>query len=154
VLVLGLALYAAATVGSASGARAPGALSGGALAWDCDPQAPSDTSLYSGAVLGRGVTTREPDLGEIHTDLPASAKNKAAKTLKASVPVYFHVVTDGSIGNLTNAQIAAQMNVLNKTFAGSGVAPTRASRSNSRVSPARITRPGSTPGRVGRTSTR
>ena len=73
VLVLGLALYAAATVGSASGARAPGALSGGAQSWDCDPQAPSDASLHSGAVLGRGVTTREPDLGQIHADLPASA---------------------------------------------------------------------------------
>jgi hypothetical protein len=119
VLVLGLALYAAATVGSANGARAPGALSGGAQSWDCDPQAPRDGGLYSGAVLGRGVTTREPDLGQIHADLPASAKNKAGKGLKASVPVYFHVVTDGSIGNLTNAQIAAQMNVLNKTFAGS-----------------------------------
>jgi hypothetical protein len=119
VVVLGVALYAAANVGFASGARAPGALSGGAQSWDCDPQAPRDSGLYSGAVLGRGVTTREPDLGQIHADLPASAKNKAGRRLKASVPVYFHVVTDGSIGNLTNAQIAAQMNVLNKTFAGS-----------------------------------
>jgi Pregnancy-associated plasma protein-A len=119
VLVLGLALYAAATVGAASGARAPGALSGGTQPWDCDPQAPRDAGPYSEAVLGRGATTREPDLGQIHADLPASAKNKAAKTLKATVPVYFHVVTDGTIGNLTSAQISAQMTVLNKTFAGS-----------------------------------
>jgi hypothetical protein len=32
--------------------------------------------------------------------------------------VYFHVVTDGATGSLTDAQIAAQMDVLNVTFAG------------------------------------
>jgi hypothetical protein len=35
-----------------------------------------------------------------------------------TVPVYFHVVTDGATGALTDEQIAAQMNVLNNTFAG------------------------------------
>jgi hypothetical protein len=35
-----------------------------------------------------------------------------------TVPVYFHVVTDGTVGLLTRAQINAQMNVLNNTFAG------------------------------------
>jgi hypothetical protein len=34
------------------------------------------------------------------------------------VPVYFHVVTDGTIGNVTDAQIADQMQVLNVTFGG------------------------------------
>ena len=34
------------------------------------------------------------------------------------MPVYFHVVTDGATGSLTDAQIAAQMEVLNVTFAG------------------------------------
>ena len=72
-----------------------------------------------GQSSGGGSPLASPTLGEIHADLPASAKNKAAKTLKATVPVYFHVVTNGTIGSLTNTQIAAQMNVLNKTFAGS-----------------------------------
>jgi len=34
------------------------------------------------------------------------------------VPVYFHIVTDGAIGALTDTQVAAQMGVLNTTFAG------------------------------------
>jgi hypothetical protein len=108
VLVLGLALYAAATVGSASGATARGALS--ASAWYCNSHAPE--------IVGRGGIVREPDLGEVHADLPASAKGKAGASFEAAVPVYFHVVSDGATGNLTGRQIAAQMRVLNRTFAG------------------------------------
>jgi len=68
--------------------------------------------------LARGGQLREPDLGQVAQDLPASAKGKAKPGFKASVPVYFHVVTDGSTGALTNAQINAQIAVLNNTFAG------------------------------------
>jgi hypothetical protein len=68
--------------------------------------------------LARGGPVREPDLGQEHRDLPASAKGKAGPGFKATVPVYFHVVTDGSIGAVTTAQISAQIDVLNKTFAG------------------------------------
>ena len=106
--VLGLALYAAATVGPASGATARGALS--ANVWYCNPHAPE--------IVGRGGIVREPDLGEVHADLPASAKGKAGASFEAAVPVYFHVVSDGATGNLTGRQIAAQMRVLNRTFAG------------------------------------
>jgi hypothetical protein len=69
-------------------------------------------------MLGRGGVTREPDLAEVHTDLPASAQGEAGSNFGATVPVYFHVVTDGATGSLTRAQIAAQMKVLNVTFAG------------------------------------
>jgi hypothetical protein len=105
-LALALAVYAAAMVGTASGALAREA----AQVWNCDPQAP--------AAVGRGGIVREPDLGDVHKDLPASAKGKAGMNFKATVPVYFHVVSDGSIGNLTDAQIAAQISVLNLTFGG------------------------------------
>jgi Pregnancy-associated plasma protein-A len=105
---LALAMYAAATVGTASGARAYDTRS--AQPWDCNPLAVS--------MQGRGGIIREPDLGQVHADLPASAKGKAGRNFKATVPVYFHVVTDGDIGALTDAQIAAQMKVLNVTFAG------------------------------------
>jgi hypothetical protein len=108
VLVLGLALYAAATVGSASGARAPEALR--ANAWYCNQQAP--------AVAGRGGLVREPDLAEVHADMPARAKGRAGDNFQATVPVYFHVITDGSIGTLTARQIVDQMLVLNNTYAG------------------------------------
>ncbi len=89
----------------------------------CDPLAPAgaafqgDAAAAAGA-LGRGGVVREPDLGEVHADLPAAAKGKAGKRFKATVPVYFHVVTDGATGNVTDAQIADQIAVLNNTFSG------------------------------------
>ena len=106
ILALALAVYATAMVGTASGVLAPEAT----RYWSCGPQA--------AAPVGRGGIIREPDLAEAHADLPASAKGKAGARFSASVPVYFHVVSDGSIGSLTNAQIADQISVLNVTFGG------------------------------------
>lgn len=80
----------------------------------CDPS----TSTVATQALGRGGPVREPELDQIHTDLPAAAKGKASNRFATTVPVYFHVVTDGTIGALTNSQIAAQIRVLNTTFAG------------------------------------
>ena len=40
------------------------------------------------------------------------------KGFKASIPVYFHVFTDGAVGNLTDKQIQQQMSVLNAGFGG------------------------------------
>jgi hypothetical protein len=68
--------------------------------------------------LARGGPVREPDLGQVHQDMPASAKGKAGSGFRTTVPVYFHVITDGTIGAVTTAQINAQINVLNTTFAG------------------------------------
>ncbi|HET8682739.1 MAG TPA: hypothetical protein VFM54_12855 [Micromonosporaceae bacterium] len=54
----------------------------------------------------------------MHEDLPAAAKGRADRSFKATVPVYFHVVTDGATGAVTGDQIAAQISVLNNTYAG------------------------------------
>ena len=70
------------------------------------------------AFAGRGGELREPDLGQTSRDLPSSAKGKAGPAFKATVPVYFHVVTDGATGALSARQITDQITVLNKTFAG------------------------------------
>ena len=70
------------------------------------------------SALGRGGENREPDLGQVHEDLPASAKGKAKVGAPVTIPVYFHVVTDGSIGAVTANQIRAQIAVLNNTYAG------------------------------------
>src|SRR5688572_32481882 len=91
-LALSLALYTAATVGTASGARAQ----------TVSAQASNYTTLAS-SVLARGGVVREPDLAQVHQDLPASAKGKAGADFTATVPVYFHVVTDGAIGSLTRS---------------------------------------------------
>ena len=110
-LALGLALYAAATVGTASASLAASATSTQSLR--CNPPA-GPARVF----LGRGSTLREPDLGQVADNLPASAQGQAGPRFRATVPVYFHVVSDGTIGSLTTAQINSQMDVLNNTFAG------------------------------------
>ena len=112
-----MALYAGLAAGPATGAGPGGASEHFSI---CDPMA-AGAALVSGSnagIAGRGGQIREPDLGETHHDLPLSAKGRAGKQFAASVPVYFHVITAGAIGNVTDAQIAAQIAVLNRTFAG------------------------------------
>jgi hypothetical protein len=106
-----LALACALALGAAAPAQAADEFA------YCDPLAPAGGALYSGTTAqGRGA--REPVLEQVHADMPAAAKGRAGKGFKATVPVYFHVVTDGGTGALTNAQIRAQIDVLNNTFAG------------------------------------
>ncbi len=121
------AIGVAAVAPAGAGVRAAAA----SQAAFCDPISPADARVFGGSVTGgnalggRGGVVREPDLAELHADMPASAKGKAGRNFKATIPVYFHVVTDGAIGTLTDAQIAAQIAVLNNTFsAGEGGAAT------------------------------
>ena len=67
------------------------------------------------AARGDGVT-REPGSTETALEVPRS--NKSGPNFRATVPVWFHVVHDGAIANLTQEQIDAQITVLNKTFGG------------------------------------
>jgi hypothetical protein len=121
--VLGVA---AATVLCAAAATAPASGAGLARAGDqssiCDPMAGgsllASASASTPGIAGRGGTVREPDLGQIHQELPAAARGKAGAKFTATIPVYMHVVTDGALGNVTDAQIADQIAVLNHTFAG------------------------------------
>ena len=45
-------------------------------------------------------------------------QGRGRRGLHATVPVYFHVVTDGATGAVTDRQVAAQIDVLNTTFGG------------------------------------
>jgi hypothetical protein len=89
-----------------------------------DLQSLAGASLISGSdgstasIVGRGGQIREPELAQVHEDLPASARGRARATFRTTVPVYFHVITDGATGSLTSRQIDDQMRVLNQTFAG------------------------------------
>ena len=76
----------------------------------CDPA--------SASVQGRGGSDREPVLSETHGDLPVSAIGQAESDFAQTIQVYFHVITDGQTGALTNRQLADQIAVLNNTFAG------------------------------------
>ncbi len=89
---------------------------------NCNPLATEGAATFSlfggSSAAARGGDAREPDLGQVHTELPASAKGKARKNFRQSVPVWFHVVSDGAIGNISNTVIQEQMNVLNLAFGG------------------------------------
>jgi hypothetical protein len=113
--ILGIAIAAAAlTVALPTKASASATI--------CDPL--SGSALLAGSqglatgIAGRGGDVREPQLDQVHVDMPEWAKNRAPRNFKATIPVYVHVITDGALGALTDAQIAAQIDVLNATFAG------------------------------------
>ena len=99
IAALSLALVPTPVLAAAIGACAPG---GGAAT----------------ILVGRDGVAREKDTGQQHKDLPARAKGKAPASLSATVPVWFHVITNGSLGNLTSQQINAQIAVLNTGFGG------------------------------------
>src|SRR5262245_24656699 len=82
------------------------------------PRAGCDHPSGDAIPAGRGGPEREPDLGQAHDDMPASAKGRAGAGFRATIPVYLHVITDGATGNLTAKQIDDQIRVLNVTFAG------------------------------------
>jgi hypothetical protein len=118
VVAIATALCAAVVAAPAQGAGTTGMTPDFSI---CDPVA--GVSLLAGeagdslAARGSGGP-REPDLGQPHDDLPASAKGRAGSDFTVTVPVYFHVVTDGAKGNLRDSHIADQIRVLNNTFAG------------------------------------
>ncbi|CAM5540852.1 Metalloprotease MEP1-like protein OS=Streptomyces glaucescens OX=1907 GN=SGLAU_09385 PE=3 SV=1 [Streptomyces glaucescens] len=51
--------------------------------------------------------------------LPGHGRSLSA-TATTGIPVYFHVIHDGAKGQLSSADITAQMNVLNAAFGGQG----------------------------------
>ena len=119
-LVVALAVYTGASAASA------GAMTASTTAFNgCSPFGGDADGIFNplANLAGLGSTARgpgggEPALNELHEDLPSGAKGKAGQAFRARVPVHFHVVTDGSIGSLTQAQIDAQIGVLNRTFGG------------------------------------
>jgi len=102
-------------LGAAGGTT--GVMAGGSL---CEPPtgASKQPGMAAAGFAGRGSESREPDLGQTHADLPASARGRAGPDFAARIPVYVHVVTDGALGSLTTKQITDQIRVLNVTFAG------------------------------------
>ncbi len=86
--------------------------------WAC---APGETghAAARGSALDRDGRVREKSLAQEAKALPAAAKGRAPAGFSATVPLFWHVITDGTAGSLTNSQIAAQISVLNGGFSGS-----------------------------------
>ena len=111
-----LTLLASAALSLSLAAPAFGAVvSTGLPAWACAPDASSGAAR--GIADSRGVV-REKPLDQVATALPARAKGKAPAGFSVTVPVYFHVITDGARGALSDSDIRAQMRVLNVTYGG------------------------------------
>jgi hypothetical protein len=85
--------------------------------WAC---APNSTARQKPDANRAGNTGKlhEPDLGQSAKALPARAVGRATDTFSAVVDVYFHVITNGTEGSVSNRAIDAQIAVLNKTFGG------------------------------------
>jgi hypothetical protein len=109
VLLTGLV---AATAGPAAAAPA-------ATAFDSCAAFDSVTALTSSTRLARGEdVVREPALTATYAALPDTAKGKGGPGFRATVDVWFHVVSDGQLGDVTQKQIDDQMTALNLGFAG------------------------------------
>lgn len=65
-----------------------------------------------------GVVAKEPSLNETYEPMPAGAKGKGGKSFRATVPVWFHVLSDGAKGNVSQKAIDQQMTVLNLAYSG------------------------------------
>jgi len=74
---------------------------------------------------GHADTVSPAEAARIEADMQSKlAGKRTALTAKAaaavSIPVYFHVITSGSTGNLPSSTITKQISVLNSAYASSG----------------------------------
>jgi hypothetical protein len=114
--VIVAALVAAFAVSPAV-AGAPSAAQG---SWVCDTALFDSLSSLgvSSTARGGGPTIREPALNQLAAEVPANRQGRADRNFRVTVPTWVHVVSDGAIGNVSDAAINDQIQVLNRTFAG------------------------------------
>jgi len=74
--------------------------------------------LGVGATAARGESRELREPASTETAIEAPAGVKGGKNFRATIPVYFHVVHDGALANLTQKQIDDQIRVMNFGFAG------------------------------------
>ena len=108
----GLALFASAALSiSLAGPATVSLASSGLPAWACSPQEIAvaatgpGAEARSGSTRGVGVDSRglvrDKDSGQVVHDLPVAAKGRAPSNFSVTVSVYWHVVTDGAAGAVT-----------------------------------------------------
>ncbi len=125
-VLLATAALAALAVTAMPAAAAPAAAGSSNLCngWQAAGSASFDSlsSLTATGAAARGAganVTREPSLNVTTTALPDSAKGKGSRNWKrVSVPVWFHVVHDGAMGNVTDADVELQIQIMNLGYSG------------------------------------
>jgi pregnancy-associated plasma protein-A len=112
----------AATVAAFAALTAAPALGGApaAAALDCNSAFDGLNALTRSALArGEGGGQRtEADTQSLHVEVPASQQGRGGKSFRATVPVWFHVLTDGAKGQVSQDAIKQQLWVLNAGFAG------------------------------------
>ena len=101
------------------------AFSGGALsAGACGPGDTSGNVARGGMADGRGVI-REKDTGQAANAgaMPKSAVNAAPAGFAVTIPVWIHVISSGSTGDVSLSVINNQISELNQGYAGGESAP-------------------------------
>jgi hypothetical protein len=113
-VVLAVAVVAATASPAAAGAHESG--------WCEDGSVFSSLSTLTGVpemARGEGNVPREPELNATYEELPASTVGKGKKWESAIVvPVWFHVVHDNGVGNVSDADIDRQIRIMNLGYAG------------------------------------
>ena len=111
-----------------AGSATPSLARNVAPSWACSP------AEIAAAIAGRGAEARggsargaatdshalvrDRDAGQVARDLPEAAKGRAPSNFAVTVPVFWHVVTDGAAGALTDTQIRTQISAINRGFSG------------------------------------
>jgi hypothetical protein len=88
----------------------------GVPAWACTPDASAITAR--GGIADSRGNVREKDTGQVVREMPAKAVGAAPANLAVSVPIFFHVITSGTNGALTDRQLRAQVAQMNAAYSG------------------------------------
>ena len=111
------ALAAAFTLALVQATPAIAVAGAGIPSWACGPGDSAGSTARGGFADARGVV-REPDLGQVTSKVPPKT-NAAPVNLQVTVPVYVHVITSGTTGNLTDRQLRDQVSQMNAAYGGS-----------------------------------
>jgi hypothetical protein len=77
------------------------------------------SGLTAGSTARSGKTTvRDRNTRGIVSDSEFSGPKPSTAGFSATIPVYFHVITDGSTGHLSRSTVRDQIDVLNLSFGG------------------------------------
>lgn len=126
IVVLVAGVLATLAVTAAPAVSAPKAAVGSNLCNGWEPASASSFSSIGSLTTtaaatrgGAGDVAREPSTNVVTTTLPDSAKGKgSSKWKRVEVPVWFHVVSDGAFGNVTDDDVRAQITVMNLGYSG------------------------------------